>query len=178
MGPREGRIGVRQSGIVAGQFRHHARLLNYRIAAEIQSVGIGVLNEKKRLEAVMETLLVGVAILDTQGGNIQSNRMYEQIWGSSRPESRTISDYAKYKAYWVDSGRPVQPDEWASARAVQKGETVWVTSTMVTAQPLILPEASKIGAALFITNACLPSKRSICISWPTTIRPQTIVTIV
>ena len=35
-----------------------------------------------------------------------------------------MSDYAAYKARWADTGRPVQPEEWASARAVQHGETV------------------------------------------------------
>jgi two-component system sensor histidine kinase/response regulator len=95
-----------------------------QIEDEMQAAGAVALSEKKRLETVMETLPVGVAILDAQGGNIRSNRAFEQVWGGPAPEARSVSDYAKYKAWWVDSGRPVQPEEWASARAVQKGETV------------------------------------------------------
>ena len=30
----------------------------------------------------------------------------------------------RYKAWWADSGKPVQPEDWAAAHAVQKGETV------------------------------------------------------
>jgi PAS domain S-box-containing protein len=81
-------------------------------------------NEKRRLEAVMESLPVGVAITDTQGGNIRSNKAFEQIWGSSRPETVSVSDYTAYKAWWSDTGKLVVPEEWASAQAVQKGESV------------------------------------------------------
>jgi PAS domain S-box-containing protein len=81
-------------------------------------------NEKRRLEAVMEALPVGVAVLDSSGGSILTNLAYEQIWGGPRPPVDSISDYVAYKAWWVDTGEPVQPEEWASARAVQKGETI------------------------------------------------------
>jgi signal transduction histidine kinase/ActR/RegA family two-component response regulator len=35
-----------------------------------------------------------------------------------------VHDYHDYKAWWAETGVPVQPEEWASARAVQKGESV------------------------------------------------------
>ncbi|MEW6054861.1 MAG: PAS domain S-box protein [Nitrospirota bacterium] len=82
------------------------------------------ISEKIRLEAVMEALPVGVAIVDLQGGNIRANKAFERIWGSPRPAARSIGDYAQYKAWWVDSGKPVEPEEWASARAVQRGDKV------------------------------------------------------
>lgn len=82
------------------------------------------LNEKKRLSAVMETLPVGLAIVDSQGGNTMSNRMYENLWGENRSPAHDIRDYSDYKAWWMDTGKPVQPEEWASARAVKNGETV------------------------------------------------------
>jgi PAS domain S-box-containing protein len=81
-------------------------------------------NEKNRLEALMEALPVGVALIDAQGGQVRLNSMFGKIWGDPRPTARTINDYAKYRAWWADTGRPVRPEEWASARAVQKGETV------------------------------------------------------
>jgi two-component system cell cycle sensor histidine kinase/response regulator CckA len=72
----------------------------------------------------MEALPVGVALFDSQGGDVQSNAEYERIWGSGRPEVRSVSDYPAYKAWWVDTGRPLQPEEWASARASLHGEVV------------------------------------------------------
>jgi PAS domain S-box-containing protein len=81
-------------------------------------------NEKNRLVAVFEALPVGLAILDAKGGNIRSNGMFEAVWGGPRPPARDVGDYALYRAWWADTGKPVRPEEWASARAVQKGEAV------------------------------------------------------
>jgi len=72
---------------------------------------------------VMEALPVGLAITDEKGGTLQSNSLFETIWGDSRPETRSVDDYAAYKAWWAETGDVVAPEEWASARAIQKGET-------------------------------------------------------
>jgi signal transduction histidine kinase len=84
--------------------------------------------EKRRLEAVMETLPVGMAIIDEKGGCIHPNAMFQRIWGGSRPgihpPTKSVKDYAAYQAWWADTGEAVQPEEWASALVVQKGEAV------------------------------------------------------
>lgn len=80
--------------------------------------------DKNRLEAIMHALPVGLAIIDEQGGNIGSNPTFEEIWGGPLPSTNNISDYIAYQAWWADTGRLVQPEEWASARAVLNGETV------------------------------------------------------
>ncbi|MHB8882802.1 MAG: sigma 54-interacting transcriptional regulator [Thermodesulfovibrionales bacterium] len=79
-------------------------------------------NEGQLLVAVLQALPVGVAIVDIRGGIIQSNIAYDRIWGEPRPAVRSVEDYAAYKAWWADTGKPVAPDEWASAIAVQKGD--------------------------------------------------------
>ncbi|BBA34153.1 PAS fold family [Methylocaldum marinum] len=83
-----------------------------------------VVNERNRLEAIMETLPVGVAILDAQGGIIGSNRAVDQVWGGPCPPVRSISDYAVFKAWWVDTEEPVRPEEWAPMQVLKKGEPV------------------------------------------------------
>lgn len=93
-------------------------------AQQLEAARTEAVNEKYRLEALMEALPVGVALLDPHGGNLRSNRMFEKVWGGPRPQTRSVSDYVAYKAWWVETGEPVQPEEWASARAVQNGETV------------------------------------------------------
>ncbi len=99
-----------------------------RIAQEAMELAHAeAVSEKNRLEAVMEALPFGVAILDPQGGNVRSNAMFDQIWGSPRPVARSIGDYDAYRAWWVDTGQPGQPgqpEEWASARSVQRDETL------------------------------------------------------
>jgi PAS domain S-box-containing protein len=79
--------------------------------------------QKNRLRAVMEALPVGVALIDVRGEKIESNAAFEKIWAGPRTAT-LFEDYAGRKAWWLDTGNAVQPDEWASARAVQKGETV------------------------------------------------------
>jgi PAS domain S-box-containing protein len=79
--------------------------------------------QKNRLRAVMEALPAGVALIDVRGDKIESNAAFEKVW--TGPWAATLfEDYAARKAWWVDTGKAVQPDEWASARAVQKGETI------------------------------------------------------
>jgi PAS domain S-box-containing protein len=79
--------------------------------------------QKNRLRAVLEALPAGVALIDVQGRKVDSNAAFEQVWAGPRLATR-FEDHAACKAWWVDTGKPVQPEEWASARAVQKGETV------------------------------------------------------
>ncbi|NTU42027.1 MAG: GAF domain-containing protein [Nitrospirales bacterium] len=92
--------------------------------ARIEAARLEAVNDRKRIEAVMEALPVGLAIVDSQGGSIQANRVFEEIWGCPRPDIRTVREYGLYKAWWAESGLPLDPEEWASARAVQRGETV------------------------------------------------------
>ena len=118
-----------------------------RVEEEREIARIEATTERIRIEALMEALPVGVALVDESGGNVQSNIMYDQIWGEPRPEARSVDDYGKYRAWWIDSGRQVQPDEWASARAVKKGESV-------TGQMMRIERFD--GTTAFVMNSAVP----------------------
>ena len=94
--------------------------------SQVGQAGIAAHDEaeahKNRLAAVLGALPVGVALVNAQGGIIECNAAFEQAWGGPRP--RSMEDYAARKPRWADTGKPVRREEWASARAVQKGETV------------------------------------------------------
>jgi PAS domain S-box-containing protein len=77
-----------------------------------------------RLLAVMEALPVGVAILDEAGGIVMQNPAFTEIWGNPHPQVRSMEDYDLYLAWWAETDQRVAPEEWASAQAVLKGETV------------------------------------------------------
>jgi PAS domain S-box-containing protein len=91
---------------------------------ELEAARAEAENEKRRLEAVMESLPVGVAITDPQGGNITSNSAFNQIWGGPHPPATTVSDYVAYKAWWADTGKLLAPEEWASAQVLKLGKPV------------------------------------------------------
>ncbi|MFL7791618.1 MAG: PAS domain S-box protein, partial [Anaerolineae bacterium] len=95
-----------------------------RLMADLEQERIRAENERRRLEAVMEALPVGVAVTDALGGSLQVNEAYDRIWGAPRPALATVDDYDAYQAWWADTGKAVTLEEWASAQAVQKGESV------------------------------------------------------
>lgn len=79
---------------------------------------------RRRLEAVMEALPVGIAILDEKGGVISANKAFEAIWGGTRPDTHSVDDYGPYQAWWADTGKPIAPQEWAAAQAIMRGKRV------------------------------------------------------
>ena len=93
-----------------------------RVENALQAAHQATKREQKFLEAVFEALPVGICITDEQGGIIRTNHMDEEIWGI-RPVTGGVNDYLDYKAWWAETGKKVQPEEWASAKAVHKGES-------------------------------------------------------
>jgi len=74
-----------------------------------------------RMKAVADNLPVGVWFADEAGRIVYGNDAGRLIWGGAqyvKPD-----EFHVYKAWWADSGRPLEPEDWAVSRAVQKGET-------------------------------------------------------
>jgi len=109
------------------------------------------INERNRLEAVMEALPVGVALLDAKGARIEENEAFEKVWGSPLPEANSVKDYAQYKAWWADTGKLVKPREWACIQAVLKGKTV--TGQLLEIQRFDGPRAFVINGASPVRDA-------------------------
>ncbi len=76
---------------------------------------------EERFRNVLELLPVGVWITDRNGVITHGNPAGLQIWAGSRYVG--IEQYGEYKGWWLDTGKRVEPEEWAAARAVTKGET-------------------------------------------------------
>jgi PAS domain-containing protein len=73
------------------------------------------------LASVLEALPIGVWIMDRNGVITHGNPAGQRIWAGARyvgPEN-----FGEYKGWWAHSGKPIAPNEWAAARAIQKGET-------------------------------------------------------
>ena len=73
------------------------------------------------LQKVLETLPVGVWILDDQTQIIRGNRAGHDIWGGHRKGGPV--GFAELKGWCVPSGRQIAPDEWAGVRAIRDGRT-------------------------------------------------------
>ncbi|MEQ1438225.1 diguanylate cyclase [Fontimonas sp. SYSU GA230001] len=76
---------------------------------------------EQTLRSVLEALPVGVWLMDRGGRISYGNPAGQRIWAGARyvpPEQ-----FGEYKGWWRATGEPIAADEWAAARAIQKGET-------------------------------------------------------
>ncbi len=73
------------------------------------------------LRQVLETLPVGVAVVDRAGDILLANATSQRIWGDLIVSGHDRR--AQSKGFWHDSGKRIAPTEWASVRAVSEGKT-------------------------------------------------------
>jgi PAS domain S-box-containing protein len=78
--------------------------------------------DEELLRNVLETVPLGVWVLDRDGKIVYANPEVGRIWGPVRYVG--IDRFGEYKAWRLDTGEPIKPEEWAGSRAVMKGETV------------------------------------------------------
>jgi PAS domain S-box-containing protein len=90
------------------------------IAVE-RSRNLEALGQSTRLlQQVLETLPVGVWVVGPSGRIVYGNAAGQQLWGGTRYVG--IDGFDQFKGWWVESGRPIAPDEWAANRALRSGE--------------------------------------------------------
>src|SRR6185312_8175686 len=70
---------------------------------------------------VLDAIPAGVVVMDAQGEIVLSNPAAERIWSAVIPDPS--ARYARTRAWWYDTGKPVEPHEWGSQRALSRGET-------------------------------------------------------
>lgn len=94
--------------------------------AEALSAARRLALQQKQMAAVMAAAPVGIYLADRDGALLLSSAENNRLWGE-HPMSRSVAEYRAWKGWWADGserhGQPVQPHEWALARALQ-GEHV------------------------------------------------------
>ncbi len=80
--------------------------------------------DRRRLEATLRAIPVGVWISDATGRLTHTNPAAEEIWGGQAPHSASVSEYAEYKAWNPVTGQVVEPEEWALARTLATGQII------------------------------------------------------
>jgi PAS domain S-box-containing protein len=101
------------------------------------------------LTSVMKLLPVGVWILNGDGKIIFENTAGRKIWGGAHDLG--VGRIGEQKGWWLGNNEPIEPHEWASARAIGRGETS-------------IEEEIEIecldGTHKIILNSALPLRRS------------------
>lgn len=72
------------------------------------------------LKTIIEMLTVGVWIADKNGTIITGNPEGRRIWGGAKYVG--IGDFGEYKAWHPGTGKRIEPEEWAMAKAIRRGE--------------------------------------------------------
>src|SRR5690242_429408 len=73
------------------------------------------------LRQVLETLPVGVAVVDRAGDILLANATSHRIWGDLIVSGHDRREQSV--GFWHASGKRIAPTEWASVRAVSEGKT-------------------------------------------------------
>jgi len=106
-----------------GQWQGFVRDISERKArqAECEALLQQARTNERLLQGIFDILPVGVWIADSSGRIVSNNPAGERIWAGARYVD--VPQFGQYKGWWVDTGKPIAPEEWALARALTKGET-------------------------------------------------------
>jgi PAS domain S-box-containing protein len=73
------------------------------------------------LEQVLDSLPIGVWVLEGDGRLVFGNPAARAIWGGARYVG--LDGLGEYRGWWAETGEPLAPGDWGAARAITKGET-------------------------------------------------------
>lgn len=75
---------------------------------------------ERLLRTIIDTLPVGVWILDGEGNSLSGNAACRRIWG----EARLVGPgrYQEYEAWFADTGQRLEAEDWGLGRALKHGE--------------------------------------------------------
>jgi signal transduction histidine kinase len=93
-----------------------------------------LLDERNRLQAILDTSPAGIIVIDAQGNVVLLNRAAEAVLGRSWPGPIPLSDYVAGLPICRSDGTPVSPAELPICRALHEGTPV-LGSELVVRRP-------------------------------------------
>jgi len=91
--------------------------------AQILRSGETVREQEELLRNVLETLPIGVWLLDREGSVTYGNPAGQRIWGGARFVG--MEQFGDYKGWWLATGKRIKAEEWGAARAIREGEATF-----------------------------------------------------
>jgi PAS domain S-box-containing protein len=104
---------------LCAQALDRARLFEAEQAAREAAVA-----ERRRLMLILDTLPVGVVVVDATAGVVHVNPASDSILGNSLEPVASLADYTTYGGGLHADGRPYAPKDYPIARALLDGEVV------------------------------------------------------
>lgn len=87
----------------------------------VRPVAIRLQRQEMLLAKVLESLPIGVWVIDKNGHILKGNPAGRFIWSGA--EYADIEHYDKYKVNWHDTGQPIAVEEWGLTRAIRDGKS-------------------------------------------------------
>ena len=78
--------------------------------------------EAARLRAIVEAAPVGLGIVGADGESLLRNDVLRRIW-AGEASVRSVDDFQSYSAYWPETGKRLQPEDWPAAQALKDGRS-------------------------------------------------------
>lgn len=115
-----------EQAVFRNAFKFLAVILENRVQAlalelKTESLLKEIKKEKSIVRTILDTLPVGVWVMDEKGMILMVNAAGEKIWAGIRYIG--IEQYSEYKAWKPDTGKQIKSEEWAVARTIRTGET-------------------------------------------------------
>jgi PAS domain S-box-containing protein len=76
--------------------------------------------EAARLRAIVEAAPVGLGIVAADGEVLLRNDVLRAIWMGEAPVA-SVDEFEAYKAYWPETGKRLDPEDWPAAQALKTG---------------------------------------------------------
>ncbi len=109
--------------LVAGQ-SSWARRRAEEMACSLREEQVKTEQERLRLRTLFDVLPAPVGMVDAQGQYMEKTPACKTLWGEGAPMPREIADYQGAKAWRPGTGKPLEVEEWAMARALANGEVI------------------------------------------------------
>jgi PAS domain S-box-containing protein len=119
--------------------------------------------ERGHLQAIIDSLPVGLWIADATGKMTLINDTARTIWGGEAPYAENTQDYGVYKAWWVDTGKLIVAEDMPLARSL-RGEICTekvidfqrfdgtVGTQLVSSTPIKIADGTIIGSVAIVQD--------------------------
>lgn len=79
-------------------------------------------SQEALLSTVMENLPVGIWLINEKGEIVSGNTEGKRIWAGARYIG--AEQFGEYKGWFLDTGKKIEPEEWAAAKIMKTGKPV------------------------------------------------------
>jgi PAS domain-containing protein len=110
---------VNAIAIASSWLFHFWRRREFLTHEEIQKAKMQTEIQRAHLQAIIDSLPVGLWTVDAAGKMVFINDIASKIWGGTAPFARDVDEYSTYKAWWAETGERIAAEDMPLAHAIR-----------------------------------------------------------